>query len=110
AVGIVDLIPYLGTGFILWPWTIIAFLFGSTELGIGLIILYVVVVIQRNIVEPKILSANIGLDPLSTLIAIYLGFQFFGALGLILGPVLLIAGKMGYKFYQIHQTEKKNAV
>jgi predicted PurR-regulated permease PerM len=63
------------------------------------------VVIQRNIIEPKVLSSNIGLDPLSTLIAIYLGFAIFGFLGLIIGPVTLIIGKM---FYGIHQ-EKKNA-
>ena len=104
-IGFVDLIPYLGTGFIFFPWIVISFFIGAKNLAIGLIILYVLVVIQRNIIEPKVLSSNIGLDPLSTLIAIYLGFAIFGFLGLIIGPVTLIIGKM---FYGIHQ-EKKNA-
>jgi sporulation integral membrane protein YtvI len=106
-IGFVDLIPYLGTGFVFFPWIIVSFLIGAKNLAIGLIILYVLVVIQRNIIEPKVLSSNIGLDPLSTLIAIYLGFAIFGVLGLIIGPVMLIIFKMFYGIYKDGKSVKK---
>ncbi|WP_245680524.1 sporulation integral membrane protein YtvI [Bacillus marinisedimentorum] len=89
-IGLVDLLPYLGTGAIFVPWIIYAFISGQYTLTIGLSILYAVVVIQRQVMEPKVLSSSIGLDPLATLIALFAGFKVFGFLGLIIGPVLLV--------------------
>lgn len=113
-IGFVDLLPYVGTGLIFIPWAITLFTLGDSGLAIALIILYVIIVVQRNIVEPKILSSNIGLDPLSTLIAIYLGFKFFGVIGLIIGPVTLIIIKMIYKISEknkeIQNKEFENTV
>jgi sporulation integral membrane protein YtvI len=104
-IGLVDILPYIGTGIIFIPWIVGSFIVGDTKVGISLTILYVLVVVQRNIMEPKILSNNIGLDPLSTLLAIYLGFYFFGFLGLIIGPIFLLIGKM---VYNIYFTQKNN--
>ncbi|MBF0706273.1 sporulation integral membrane protein YtvI [Alkalihalobacillus hwajinpoensis] len=95
-IGLVDLLPYLGTGAIFVPWMIYSFLIGNYGLTIGLSILYGVVVIQRQVMEPKVLSSNIGLDPLATLIALFVGFQLFGFIGLIIGPVLLVVLKTLY--------------
>ncbi|TKD67903.1 sporulation integral membrane protein YtvI [Pseudalkalibacillus hwajinpoensis] len=95
-IGFVDLLPYLGTGAIFVPWMIYSFLTGNYGLTIGLSILYGVVVIQRQVMEPKVLSSNIGLDPLATLIALFVGFQVLGFLGLIIGPVLLVVVKTLY--------------
>lgn len=88
--GIVDIIPYLGTGAIFIPWIIYEIIAGDMGLAIGLGVLYVVVLAQRQIMEPKILSSNIGLDPLATLIALFVGFKTIGFLGLIVGPVTLV--------------------
>ncbi|MEG7845270.1 sporulation integral membrane protein YtvI [Bacillus mobilis] len=88
--GVVDLLPYLGTGAIFVPWVIYVFFTGDTAFAIGLLILYIVVIVQRQIMEPKVLSSNIGLDPLATLIALFVGFKLFGFLGLIIGPVTLV--------------------
>lgn len=96
-IGFVDLLPYLGTGAIFVPWMIYSFLTGNYGLTIGLSILYGVVVIQRQVMEPKVLSSNIGLDPLATLIALFVGFQVLGFLGLIIGPVLLVVVKTLYQ-------------
>lgn len=96
-IGLVDLLPYLGTGAIFVPWMIYSFLTGNYALTIGLSILYGVVVIQRQVMEPKVLSSNIGLDPLATLIALFVGFQLFGFIGLIIGPVLLVVLKTLYQ-------------
>ncbi|PLR98118.1 sporulation integral membrane protein YtvI [Bacillus sp. T33-2] len=88
--GIVDVIPYLGTGAVFVPWIIYEAIAGEMSLAIGLGILYVVVLVQRQIMEPKILSSSIGLDPLATLIALFVGFKLIGFLGLIVGPVTLV--------------------
>jgi sporulation integral membrane protein YtvI len=88
--GIVDLMPYLGTGVVFVPWIIYEFISGEVSLGIGLSVLYVIVIAQRQFMEPKILSSSIGLDPLATLIALFIGFKVVGFLGLILGPVTLV--------------------
>ena len=88
--GIVDLLPLLGTGSVFIPWIIYLFIKGNYSLVIGLSILYAVVVIQRQIMEPKIVADNIGLDPLITLMAIFVGLQLLGVLGLIIGPVTVV--------------------
>lgn len=91
-IGLVELLPYLGTGLIFVPWIVYCFFTEQYFLTIGLSILYGIVVVQRQVMEPKILSTNIGLDPLATLIALFVGFKLFGFLGLIVGPVLLVVG------------------
>lgn len=88
--GIVDLLPYLGTGTIFIPWIIYEIVTGNYGLALGLGILYTVVIVQRQVMEPKILSSNIGLNPLATLIALFVGFKLIGFLGLIVGPVTLV--------------------
>jgi len=90
---IVDVLPVLGTGAVIVPWTAYAFLTNNQSLGIGLIVLYVVIVVFRRIVEPKILGHSLGISALATLISMYLGFMLFGFFGLIIGPALIIIFK-----------------
>ncbi|NNU83275.1 sporulation integral membrane protein YtvI [Geobacillus sp. BMUD] len=89
-IGFVDLLPYLGTGIVFVPWIIYAAVSGNIPFAIGLGVLYIVVLVQRQIMEPKVLSSTIGLDPLATLIALFVGFKLLGFLGLIAGPVTLV--------------------
>lgn len=89
-IGLVDLMPYLGTGAAMVPWIIYVLLQGNYYLGIGLSVLYGIILIARQLIEPKVLSSSIGLDPLPTLIAMYVGLKLLGVLGLIIGPVSLI--------------------
>lgn len=88
--GIVDLMPYLGTGLIFVPWILYLFFTKNYFLTIAISVLYIIVIVQRQLMEPKVLSTNIGLDPLATLVALFVGFQLFGFLGLIIGPVTLV--------------------
>lgn len=88
--GLVDIVPYLGTGTIFIPWIIFEFISGNTSLGIGLSVLYTIVIVQRQLIEPKVLSSSIGLDPLATLVALFVGYKMIGILGLIAGPVTLV--------------------
>ncbi len=87
-VAIVDVLPVLGTGAVLIPWSIIGFVMGNVPIGIGILVLYIVVTIIRNIAEPRLVSAQIGLNPLATLFFMYLGLQAAGVLGLLLFPVV----------------------
>ncbi len=88
--GVVDLLPYLGIGLVFVPWIVYLFFVGKVKLAIGLAILYGIITIMRQILEPKILSSTVGLDPLLTLIALFVGLQLFGFLGLIIGPVSIV--------------------
>ncbi|MDQ0255048.1 sporulation integral membrane protein YtvI [Evansella vedderi] len=89
-IAIVDLFPYLGTGLIFIPWIIYAFLSGNWTLSIGLSILYGIVIIQRQLAEPKVMSKHMGIPPLALLISLFACYQLFGVFGLLIGPAVLI--------------------
>jgi sporulation integral membrane protein YtvI len=86
-IALFDLLPVLGTGGIMLPWALFSLLGGSYPLGIGLLVLYAIVTIVRNIIEPKIIGDHLGLSPLAALVAIYLGFKLMGVLGMIIFPI-----------------------
>lgn len=87
---VVDVLPVLGTGSVLMPWAIVSFLQSNIFLGIGLVILYLVIVVIRRILEPKVLGERIGLSAIATLISIWVGFKFMGVLGVFLLPLAFI--------------------
>ncbi|MNJ45443.1 sporulation integral membrane protein YtvI [Paenibacillus bouchesdurhonensis] len=89
-IGFVDLLPYLGVGTIMLPWLIYAYISGDFTLGIGLSILYGIILVARQLIEPKVLATSVGLEPLPVLIAMFAGLKLFGVLGLIIGPVSLV--------------------
>lgn len=82
-IAMVDILPVLGTGSIMIPWTILEVTVGNRQLGFALGIIYVAITIVRNILEPKVLGKQIGLHPLLTLACIYVGLKLFGFVGLI---------------------------
>ncbi|MDS1029087.1 sporulation integral membrane protein YtvI [Bacillota bacterium LX-D] len=92
-VGIADLLPVLGPGAIFIPWIIWELLNGNYGLLIGLVILYVFITVVRNLLQPKVLSDNVGMHPLEALVSIYVGLKVFGVLGVILGPIFWVALK-----------------
>ncbi|MCC2687183.1 MAG: permease [Paenibacillaceae bacterium] len=89
-VGIADLIPYVGTGAVMIPWILYSLLQGDIYFAVGLSINYGVGIAARQLLEPKVLASNVGLDPLPLLIAMFVGLKLFGAIGLIAGPVTLV--------------------
>ena len=88
--GLVDALPLFGTGIILIPWSVFSFLRGDISLGIALIILQVIVFLARELAEPKLMSTHLGLHPILSLISLYIGLKYFGVLGAIIAPVLMI--------------------
>ncbi len=99
--AVVDAIPVLGTGTILLPWAIVSIILGDGVLGWGLISLYGICLVTRQIVEPKIVGSNLGIHPVVSIISIYLGMRFFGLLGLILGPLIALLLKSMIKEQRI---------
>ncbi len=89
-IGIIDALPVFGSGFILWPWALYNLINANYGMSIGLIVIYVVILLTRQFIEPKILGKQIGIHPLATLMSIYIGIQIFGILGFIIGPVVMV--------------------
>jgi predicted PurR-regulated permease PerM len=89
--ALVDFLPLLGTGIILIPWAIVSLLLGEVRLGVGLLVLYAVSSVIRQILEPKLIGDGLGLHPLLSLAAMYSGLRLFGVWGMILAP-LAVAG------------------
>ncbi len=90
ATAIFDALPFFGSGAVLIPWSIISFVTGNFGRGIGLLIIYLSVILMRQLVEPKIVGKNIGLHPLMTLMAMYIGYRTLSIGGMILGPLILV--------------------
>lgn len=92
-IGFVDALPILGSGTVMVPWAIISGLNGDLRLGIAIITLLIIMSVVRQFLEPKLVSKNIGIHPIFTLIAMYTGFKFIGIMGLLVGPIVLIIFK-----------------
>ena len=88
AVAAVDAMPILGTGIILVPWVIISFIQGDQAKALGLLAVYGCATLVRTVMEPKLMGNELGLDPLLTLIFLYVGFRLWGIWGMLLAPVL----------------------
>lgn len=87
AIAIFDIFPIVGAGMILGPWGIVSMLGGNLFKGIGLLLIYVVEIIVRQFMEPRIVGRQVGLHPLITLIAMFVGSKLFGGVGLLGLPI-----------------------
>ena len=88
--ALVDALPVLGTGTVLFPWALGCFLTGNVERGLALLVLYAVGLVVHTLLEPRLLAGQADLPPLTALLAMYLGFRFLGVGGMILLPVVLL--------------------
>ena len=89
-IAALDILPVFGVGTVLVPWSVFQMLFGDLSLGIGLLVLFVIHEIVRQVIEPRIVGKNLGIHPIITLVLLYAGYSLFGVLGLILLPVLTV--------------------
>lgn len=89
-IWVIDFIPILGSIIVLTPWFIYEFITGDVVQGTQLAVLALVLLIIRRTVEPKVMGSQIGLSPLATLIAMFIGLQLIGFLGFFIGPLIVI--------------------
>ena len=108
-IAMLDALPVLGTGTVLIPWALISFLQGSNSMGFGLLTLYAVTALVRTALEPRLVGRQLGLPPLATLVAFYVGFRLFGILGMILLPLLAILVKQFVTLNQPAGSSKSSA-
>ncbi|MBR5535463.1 MAG: sporulation integral membrane protein YtvI [Clostridia bacterium] len=92
-IALIDAIPVFGTGTIVIPWALYHLITGNFPMAIGLLVIYAVCLVVRQFLEPKILSSQIGVHPLVTLLAMYVGYRLIGIFGMILGPVTALVTK-----------------
>ena len=95
-IAFVDALPIFGSGTVMIPWAGILAFSGDIKLAIGVFVLWCIMSIVRQFVEPRIVSGQIGIHPIFTLIAMYTGFKFVGIWGLLIGPIVLIILKNIY--------------
>ncbi len=89
----VDILPVFGSGAVLLPWAVISLLGGDTRRGVMLLVLYGIMAVIRNIIEPKIVGREVGIHPTLTLFSMYVGTKLFGFAGLLIFPIGLSLAK-----------------
>jgi len=87
--ALLDILPVLGVGTILIPWGIVDICIGNYFLGIGILVLYTIINLIRNVIEPKMVGDDLGLRPLPTLIAMMIGLNLFGIIGMFGLPLII---------------------
>lgn len=90
-IALVDAVPILGTGTVLVPWAVMCLLQGESLRAIGLLCTYGAALMVRTVLEPRLVGKQLGLDPLATLAALYVGYRFWGVPGLLLTPIIASA-------------------
>lgn len=88
AIAVFDIFPIVGAGLILVPWAIVALLGNAVGKGVGLLVIWTVEIIVRQVIEPRIVGRQVGLHPLVTLIAMFVGSKLFGGVGLLGLPIV----------------------
>lgn len=96
-IAMLDFLPFLGTGTVLIPWAIIRILAGDYQMAVGLLILWGVGQLARQLIQPKIVGDSMGVAPLPTLFLLYLGYKMGSVIGMI------IAVPIGLLFYSMYQ-------
>lgn len=84
-IAFLDVLPVFGTGAVLWPWAFISVITGNYFRAVGLIIIYLICQIIKQLLQPKMVGDSIGLNPLATLVFLFTGYQFYGVFGMIIG-------------------------
>ena len=92
-VAAVDAVPVLGTGTVLIPWILVSLLQNQPFRALGLLCTYLAAALTRTVLEPRLVGRHLGLDPLVTLIFFYVGYKFWGVLGMLFAPLLATAAK-----------------
>lgn len=97
-IAIADMLPVIGVGSVLVPWSVVMLMRGDSYTGIGLLLICGVTCLVRQIIEPRIVGVNIGLSALETLVGMYAGMRIFGIVGMLTAPVFLLVTKNAFRY------------
>ena len=87
-IALLDFLPVFGTGAVLWPWALLDMLSGDYFRAVGLIVIYLICQVIKQLLQPKMVGDSIGISPLSTLVFLYIGYRLYGVIGMIIGVPL----------------------
>ena len=94
-IALLDVLPVFGTGAILWPWAIYDVLSGQYIRAIGLVVIYLICQVVKQLLQPKMVGDSIGLNPLATLLFMFIGYRLYGVFGMIIGiPIGMVLVNM----------------
>ena len=93
AIAVFDILPVAGSGGILIPWSLFSLIYGNYKQAIGLIVLYIIITVIRQYVEPKIVGTSLGVHPIVTLMGLYFGLKLFGFMGMFIVPLTVMTLK-----------------
>lgn len=98
-IAFLDFIPFLGTGTAIWPWAAFQLATGDYYMAVGLMIIYLICLLVHQLLQPKFVGDTVGMDPLTTLIFMFVGYRISGVLGMIIavpiGIILISLYKAG---------------
>lgn len=98
-IALLDFFPFLGTGTAIWPWAAFQVVSGNYAMAAGLMVIYVICLLLHQLLQPKFVGDTVGMDSLTTLLCMFIGYRFGGVLGMILavpiGIILLNLFKAG---------------
>jgi sporulation integral membrane protein YtvI len=94
--AVFDILPLLGVSSLFIPWIVYVFIVGDTTLGIKLSILTALVLLLRQILEPKLTGDSLGVSAFTTLAFMVISLSLFGVIGLIISPMLILLLKALY--------------
>ena len=98
--GLVDALPFFGTAAVLVPWAVISLIYGDYYSFIALLVIQALTFIVRQLLEPKVVSKQIGIHPILTLVSVYIGLKYFGVVGVILAPIIMLLAVNLYVSYK----------
>lgn len=101
-IAVFDILPVAGSGGILIPWALISLVNGNVGQCIGLLILYAIITVIRQYIEPKIVGNSLGVHPLVTLAGLYFGLKLFGFMGMFIVPICVMILKAFNDAGRIH--------
>lgn len=90
-IALVDLLPIIGSGTVLVPWGVLLLCSGDLAGGAGILFLFGVIAVVRSVLEPRIVSGQLGLHPVATITAMYAGLQIGGLAGMLTAPIVVLA-------------------
>lgn len=110
AIAVFDILPVAGSGGILIPWAVISLILGYYPRAIGLVIVYAVITVIRQYIEPKIVGTSLGVHPIVTLAGLYFGLKLFGFMGMFIVPLAVMTLKAFNDAGRIHlyKTPQRN--
>lgn len=101
-IAIFDILPVAGSGGILIPWALFSLILGNFKMAIGLMVIYAVISVIRQYIEPKIVGSSLGVNPLITLMGLYFGLKLFGFIGMFVVPITIMTLKAFNDTGRIH--------